>query len=257
MPYRDINEDKITEKWKKTIFNKDIEALNASDTLIGYWDGTEYDEGIGFEIGYALSKQKNIIVLNSDFLKYTFFKIPYISNFPDPILEILNIFFVREIFNMTTVESFYNDLLVSRTKQLNSLNSEITLNNEIEYKIAEEFKYKKYLEYGNSFIYYNIFKNKKGPNDYLPKRFIENKSYKYSKIDLESLLASEKAYIVVTGSEMNVGSSIICGLCFGLGIPFYLINDRLNTMVSMSGSEMPTNLMIDCACEKYINSESI
>ena len=256
MQYRDINEDKITEKWKKTIFNKDIEALNASDTIIGYWDGTEYDEGIGFEIGYALSKNKNIIILNSDFLKYTFCKTNDISNYPDPIMEVLNINFINNVFEMTTANSYHNDLLTAKRDLMNNLDFSIIQNKCIKYE-RRNIKFRSYLEYGNSLIYYNIFKDRKAPNDYLPKRFTEKEFKKYSKIDFESLMSSEKAYIVVTGPEMNVGSSIICGFCYGLCIPFYLINDRLNTMVVLSGSEMPTNLMIDCACEGYTNIESI
>jgi nucleoside 2-deoxyribosyltransferase len=257
MPYRDTNEDKITEKWKKTIFKKDIEALNASDTIIGYWDGTEYDEGIGFEIGYALSKNKNIIILNSDFLKYAFYKKNRISNYPDPIIEALDIHLIKNVFEMNTEKSFHNDLLVAKHDLMNDLDFSIVKKNSIKYERDKNLNFRYYLEYGNSLIYYNIFKAKKGRNDYLPKRFIENDFRKYSKADLESAMSSEEAYIVVTGPEMNVGCSIICGLCYGLSIPFYLINDRLNTMVAMSDSEMPTNLMIDCACEGYTNIESI
>ena len=257
MPYRDINEDKITEKWKKTIFEKDIEALNASDTIIGYWDGTEYDEGIGFEIGYALSKGKNIIILNSDFLNYTFHNTTDISNYPDPIIEILNMHFIKNVFEMTTSNSFHSDLLAAKHDLMNDLDFSIIKKNSIKYDRAKNLKYRYYLEYGNSIIYYNIFRDRKATDDYLPKRFIEKDFKKYSKTDLEAVISSEEAYIVVTGPEMNVGSSIICGLCYGLCIPFYLINDRLNTMVAMSGSEMPTNLMIDCACEGYTKIESI
>ena len=252
MPYRDVDEDKIKKNWKKTIFERDIDAINKANILIGYWDGTEYDEGIGFEIGYALSKNKKIIVLNSDFLQYNLNYSSYRSKFPDPILDILGIDFLQKIFKMGKRDSFYNDLKSSKQALLDAINlDKEDKRNGFEFKQSAESVYDLFIECGSSLIYHNYFMKKNERNCYISRRFIEQDSVKFAELDLTSLLISKKVYVVANGSEMNLGSSIICGLCYGHGIPFYLINDRLNAMISMTGVKMPANLMIDCATEGY------
>ena len=70
LPYRDSNE-KIKDKKNKTleIFKLDCEMIKNSSVLLGYFDGPEYDSGIGFEIGYAYSLGIPILLLTTDYFK--------------------------------------------------------------------------------------------------------------------------------------------------------------------------------------------
>lgn len=49
----------------KYIFDKNIEMLNAADTIVAVIDN--YDTGTVFEIGYAFAKEKRIITLTDNY----------------------------------------------------------------------------------------------------------------------------------------------------------------------------------------------
>lgn len=70
LPYRDSNE-KVKGKDNQTfeIFKMDCETVRESELLIGYFDGPNYDSGIGFEIGFAYAQNKPIILLSSDYFE--------------------------------------------------------------------------------------------------------------------------------------------------------------------------------------------
>ncbi|MCL2355265.1 MAG: nucleoside 2-deoxyribosyltransferase [Oscillospiraceae bacterium] len=70
LPYRDSNE-KVKGKENQTfeIFKMDCATMRESALIIGYFDGPNYDSGIGFEIGYAYVLNKPIILLSSDYFE--------------------------------------------------------------------------------------------------------------------------------------------------------------------------------------------
>lgn len=70
LPYRDSNE-KVKGKENQTleIFKMDCATVKESALLIGYFDGPNYDSGIGFEIGFAYAQSKPIILLSSDYFE--------------------------------------------------------------------------------------------------------------------------------------------------------------------------------------------
>ena len=253
MPYRDINEDRIENNWKDTIFRKDIEAINNSDILLGYWDGTEFDEGIGFEIGYAISKGKKILILNSDFLKYQINYCSCVIDYPDPLIEILGIKFIKNVFEMSEASCFYEDLLTCKKNHFDLIDLDCLDSYDPSNGISKDSVYDIYIECGNSKLYHLLYKKKNAKRCYISTRYLSDDAIESSKEDLSAILNSKQVYIVLSGVELNMGSSILSGLCFGFNIPFYLVNDRLSTMLSMSGAEMPANLMIDCAAKGYID----
>jgi len=51
----------------KNIFEADINSLNNTDVFITRLDGTSYDAGVGFEIGYCLAKRVPLYIFNTDF----------------------------------------------------------------------------------------------------------------------------------------------------------------------------------------------
>ena len=53
----------------KNIFEADIKSLNNTDVFITRLDGTSYDAGVGFEIGYCLAKKVPLYIFNTDFYK--------------------------------------------------------------------------------------------------------------------------------------------------------------------------------------------
>ena len=53
----------------KNIFEADIKSLNDTDIFITRLDGTSYDAGIGFEIGFCLAKSLPLYIFNTDFYK--------------------------------------------------------------------------------------------------------------------------------------------------------------------------------------------
>ena len=54
----------------KNIFEADIKSLNNTDFFITRLDGTSYNAGVGFEIGYCLAaKRVPLYIFNTDFYK--------------------------------------------------------------------------------------------------------------------------------------------------------------------------------------------
>lgn len=70
LPFKDSNM-KISNigNVAKNIFEADVKSLNNVDIFITRLDGTPYDAGVGFEIGYCLAKRVPIYIFNTDFYK--------------------------------------------------------------------------------------------------------------------------------------------------------------------------------------------
>ena len=60
-----------THKEKKTIYEGDISALNASDVVVAVLDGAEVDAGVAYEMGYAKALGKPIIGLKTDYRTFS------------------------------------------------------------------------------------------------------------------------------------------------------------------------------------------
>jgi len=240
MPYRDSKEEDIDESnWKKTIFQEDIKAINKADIVIGYVDGLEFDEGIGFEIGYALSLGKNVIILNSDFIKYSVNN--KISRKIDPIIDYLNIKYLH-IKHDINYDRFCDDLEKKYCELLNLIDLNNIQKRDLLLSKNKSVKYDYFIEIGNSKFVYNSLINLN-----ISKRLITLDP----KDDLDRLLKSKKVFIYSNGIQMHFGSAIIAGICFALKIPYFVIDDRL---IYAKGKEiMKTNLMIDISCNGYID----
>ena len=261
MPYRDSREEEIDkENWKDEIFKIDIEEIDKSDLLIGFLDGPEFDEGVGFEIGYAIAKGKKVIIVNSDFISYSRRK-SVISKLPDNLLKILNIKWINYSPNINP-EKFCESLKDNRENMLNKImlavkeklySKETFIFNEMFHSIEKDSG-KTFVEIGNSYIYYRLFSNKKG---YIVSKRQREFSIDSCREDLRNLLTSGRVFVVSNGPEMFLGSAIICGISYALGIPFYIIDDRLIYLSGMYGHLMKTNLMIDCACSGYYRVEEL
>lgn len=250
MPYRDVNEDAITSDWKQTIFNNDIKHLSKSDLLIGFWDGTEFDEGIGFEIGYAIAKGIPVIVLNSDFIEYYFLRSSKQYRLPDPIFMHLGIVLNKEIFKMAGKDTYSKDLKKSISLHMSSIKNSIVYKNKpIFYK--RKSKYSCFIDTGASVLTAQAVKPFIKEGGYLSARYFSEDIKSSSYEDLDALLSSDEVYLVAHWPEMNSGSSVMAGICFALSIPFYVINDRTVGMLGMQNEKMPVNLMIDVACHGY------
>jgi len=241
MPYRDSDEENISaENWKEDIFAMDIKAIDECDTLIGYLDGPEFDEGIGFEIGYAITKQKSIHIINSDFISYSIDD--NATKIIDPILNDFKINIITTENETINNNNFCDSLSELSQKLLEKITfSKITAFAEVKKK---PFKYDYFIERGNSKIFNFLTKNQNGSN--------RLKTFD-STDDLDKLLASKKVYILANGTEMHFGSAIIAGICYGLEIPFYIVDDRMNYLVGHNEITMKTNLMIDVASSGYVD----
>lgn len=68
LPYRDSN-DQVKNLKNKTfeIFKMDCQTIKNAKILVGYCDGPSYDSGIGFEIGYAATRNIRAILLTTDY----------------------------------------------------------------------------------------------------------------------------------------------------------------------------------------------
>jgi nucleoside 2-deoxyribosyltransferase len=119
MPYRDSREEEINKQnWKEEIFRIDIEEINNADLLIGFLDGPEFDEGVGFEIGYAITLGKKVILINSDFISYSpFYKTELDSTLPDNLLKMLDIKWIN-YFPDINFDTFCNSLKENREDML-------------------------------------------------------------------------------------------------------------------------------------------
>ena len=244
MPYRDSDEENISkENWKKDIFDIDIREIDSCDILIGYLDGPEFDEGVGFEIGYAVSKGKQVIMLNSDFINYKYNTTQ--SQCIDPLIDYLDIQMLKP--SSYSLESNFCENLKELSEKLLT---KIDLHQN--YKrislVQKNSENNIFIETGNSKIYSYICKNK-----IISKRLLTNNC----EDDILNILISKKVYIVSNGQEMHFGSAIIAGLCYGLKIPFYIIDDRSIYLTGMNDVLMKTNLMIDVATHGYIEIEEI
>lgn len=70
LPFKDSNMKVSTVgNVAKNIFEADIKSLNKTDFFITRLDGTSYDAGVGFEIGYCLAKKVPLCIFNTDFYK--------------------------------------------------------------------------------------------------------------------------------------------------------------------------------------------
>jgi nucleoside 2-deoxyribosyltransferase len=58
-------------KEKDVIYQDDIIALKASDTVVAILDGVDVDSGVAFEIGYAKALGKTIIGLKTDYRSFS------------------------------------------------------------------------------------------------------------------------------------------------------------------------------------------
>jgi len=261
MPYRDSREEKINQKnWKEEIFKIDIREIDKSDLLIGFLDGPEFDEGVGFEIGYAITKGKKVIIVNSDFISYSYNE-SIISKLPDNLLKILDIKWINYS-PYIDFDRFCDSLKENRENML----KEIILAINEKYSSKEKFIFDKmlhgiekeagktFVEIGNSHIYYRFFSSM---NNYVVSKRQRNFSVDSCMEDLRNLLTSERILVVSNGPEVFFGSAIICGISYALGIPFYIIDDRLIHLSGMYGNLMKTNLMIDCACSGYYRVEDL
>ena len=262
MPYRDSREEEINKQnWKEEIFRIDIEEIN-SDLLIGFLDGPEFDEGVGFEIGYAITLGKKVILINSDFISYSpFYKTELDSTLPDNLLKMLDIKWIN-YFPDINFDTFCNSLKENREDMLERIMLAVieeifskktsTLD-----KIIRGIKRdsaKTFVEIGNSYIYYRFFSNKKS---YIVSKRQWDFSIDACMEDLENFLKSEKVFVISNGPEMFLGTAIICGISYALEIPFYIIDDRLIYLSGMHNQLMKTNLMIDCACSGYYRLEEL
>ena len=70
LPFKDSNM-KVSDVGNvaKNIFEADIKSLNNTNVFITRIDGTSYDAGVGFEIGYCLAKKVPLYIFNTDFYK--------------------------------------------------------------------------------------------------------------------------------------------------------------------------------------------
>jgi len=235
MPFRDTKEENISQKiWENEIFKEDITRLNECDVVVGFNEFV-FDEGVGFEIGYALSIGKAITLFNSDFILYSVFDKQHEN--PDPFFEYFNIQIVKGLHDLD-YDIFCDSLKVKKQQMLDNL----TLH---KVKEKEDFKVLKslntFLEIGNCKYLYELFKDKN-----ISKRLLSWDALD----DIKNIQSSKKVYVVLDGNQIHIGSSMICGLCYGWDIPFYMIDNRT---VSLVGKElMRSNLMIDVATSGYI-----
>ncbi len=242
MPYRDSDEENISKKnWKEDIFKLDIKAIDKCDIIIGYLDGPEFDEGVGFEIGYAITQLKQVIMINSDFINYKYNRTQ--SKNIDPLIDYLNINIIRPSTHHIKSD-FCNHLKELSQELLKKINLDI--NHNVISLISKSKKYDKFIETGNSKMYSYLIRSNS-----ISKRLLTNNC----EDDISNIIASQKVYIVSNAQEMHFGSAIIAGLCFGLNIPFYIIDDRNIYITGMQDVLMKTNLMIDVATKGYMDIE--
>lgn len=243
MPYRDSDEENISQNnWKQEIFKMDVMAIEESDLLIGYLDGPEFDEGVGFEIGYAVTRGKQVIILNTDFISYSTSK--NIMKSIDPLVECLNI-------DVITLDNYYIDSqdFCDNMKELSEQLLKLIHIDSYKKKIIierHEAKIEYFIETGSSRIFNYFVRDKKSSN---------RMDTQCGKDDLDNILSSKKVYIFSNGAEMHFGSAIIAGICYGYKIPFYIVDDKKIYLVGHNNILMKTNLMIDVASAGYVDIE--
>lgn len=69
LPYRDSNNEipDDVEDWGQAVFDLDIKNLSSSVGVACYFDGSAYDAGIGFEIGFAYTLGMPVAVVTTDY----------------------------------------------------------------------------------------------------------------------------------------------------------------------------------------------
>ena len=72
LPHRDagVVKGEYTEDIKDQIFNTDIEALNKASIVVALLTGRDVDSGTAAEIGYAFAKEKTIIGIDANNVKF-------------------------------------------------------------------------------------------------------------------------------------------------------------------------------------------
>ena len=259
MPYRDSDEENIKSNWKQTIFQKDISELNSSDFVIGYWDGPCFDEGVGFEIGYALAKGKRVIILNDDFLSYGSLQ-KYSYKFNDPIVPLFDIEIIDVPFQMKSPDTYERDLeeVIELTLQavFKSVSCEYTAMQKNQDN--QDVFNKVYFETGSSLSICerieDICSNK---HNYAHSNRFMNFTTQSAEHDLVRALKAEKLYALAYNTELAPGTSMLCGMRYANQLPYYIVKDKCYNSYSMTGAEMTTNLMIDTGAAGYLSIKEI
>ena len=261
MPYRDSDEDHIKGDWKEEIFKRDIREIEKADILVGYWDGPAFDEGVGFEIGYGIAKGKSVIIVNDDFLSYGGDDSTSSLRFPDPLVQALGIAVTGRIFSMSAVSTYEDDLCSTANLTYQEVAQRIIdmpVAKRMPPVVGSERRHEGFVDPGSSRILRSVLNKWAKQRNYLvARRFTETGNFLLAIQDIRDALTSRMVFVVSSGAEMTLGSSILCGLCYGFGVPFCVIDDRSMVPYSMTNVEMRTNLMIDVCCSGYLSLQDI
>ena len=61
-----LNEGVARERAYKTVFDRDVAAINRCDGIVAVLDGRAIDEGVAFEVGLGFALKKTIVGLQTD-----------------------------------------------------------------------------------------------------------------------------------------------------------------------------------------------
>lgn len=260
MPYRDSDEGHIETNWKEEIFERDIGEIDKADILAGYWDGPAFDEGIGFEVGYGIAKGKKIVIINDDFLTYADEGNISSSRIPDPLIQALGIPIIGKIFSMSNASTYEHDLDMTSAQTYQEVAKCLEDLGPVEYGLPaaiSDQSHKGFVDPGNSRLLHRTLGTWARRNNYrVARRFSDMEDVRLATEDIHDALTARMVFVVNSGAEMTPGSSVLCGICYGRGVPFCVIDDRVAVPYSMMNIEMRTNLMIDVSCVDYIRLEN-
>ena len=263
VPYRDTKQETVTVKNKaKYIYEADVQRLKQSQVLIGLLNGMSKDEGIGFEIGYALAEGIPTFAGVSDFFQY---EIPHTGvTFPvDPVLlaaltGVVHLPLIEQQQTYQITQELHVKTLISTLVRL-WMTSEKP--NPPARSTKKQSRTRVHLELMGGLYEWNrlIGTTLEQQLSHVGKVTLSNRwhpstvtqvgSQKEIKAlglhDLENVHNADVVVVSADSSEMNVGSAVVQGYARGLGKRIVIYDSQIPMLCANGGHLMSRNLMLD------------
>ncbi len=284
VPFRDTTQkiagnlsSAVMTNLNQTIYFEDIERLNRSFALIGFFDGLAKDEGICMEVGYAYGIERPVILVVTDFVRAGFKGVLNREHLLDPVITAMASKVIYQ-YNIPTTEAPFRTQLQEALEMLYmKVENETCLlclesvkkNEENQQKILTPAldKYDVYIDFGGGlFEWQRILQDRlveillrRGLSCVISDRYTYYAKNANNKSILElgrrEINKAQSSSVIVTCSdstEMNSGTAALQGYSRALGKKVLLYDSKTINMVGDNQYLSSHNLMIDYSANRTV-----
>jgi nucleoside 2-deoxyribosyltransferase len=270
VPFRDSAQgEKADVINTQALYNNDIDHLNNSVMIVCYLDGLSKDEGVCFELGYALATGITSLLVSTDFIfQNTVDGQEFVF---EPIIYLSASKVVRSTIIEGTETSFLKNILYTQEKILHQVTESVrelllcakpttVLVSSVK---TSETKLSVYLEFGGEqFEWQTRFADELSKiadkfdllKIYRPSRYKGGATRKILETlvqdDLENIRNSDIVITCTDSEESPAGSAFIQGYARGLNKEIWLYNTKKTFIIGSNGYKSSRNLMLDYSADK-------